>query len=116
MKKLSKVLVSTSLLFTILSCPIWANELRYQIGRVQSISNRSKAGLLSLQANVPDPTPDVQHQIAGLAYAQNCPIGEPCYDVPYDYYSAWDSYGASIYKPDESHSNYDRNPRVVGYR
>lgn len=116
MKKISRILVSSSLLFTILTSPIWASELRYQVGKVQSISNRSKIGLLSLQANVPDPTESIQHQIAGYAYAQNCPIGEECYDIAYDVYSDWDSYGASIYKHDESHGNYNRNPRVVGYR
>ena len=119
MKKFLMSIVTLSVLVSTSLVCIYANEIGLKAvpGKVQTIRNMSNQSKLDITAIVPSPISTKEHQISGLCFEQNCeePHGD-CEDLPYLVKSSWSSTGAKIVKYDYAHGNYDREPKVEGYR
>lgn len=96
----------------------FAIEPRAAVGQVTGFTDSSRTGALDVTSIVPSPISAVEHQFsADTVVAQNCPVGQPCYDVMSRAYSGFSAYGQRLYRYEaDGHTGKGRNPYVESYR
>ncbi len=108
-------------MFLLLTISAFAQNVdpRYAVGMVSGFNdNSSPSAGLNVTSIVPSPINTIEHKFSALWVAgQNCPPGQPCYDVMQRVESGYSMYGQNLHKSEvDSHTTGNRQPQVEHYR
>ena len=115
-----KKLICILSLFLLVTISAFAQnvEPRYAVGMVSGFNDNSRTAWLDVTSIVPSPIYYLSHYFsADTVIGQECPAGQPCYDVMRREYSPYSTTGYNLtrFEPD-GHTGVGRNPRVEGYK
>lgn len=115
-----KKIISVILLMLLLTISVFAQDVqpRYTVGKVSGFNDNSRAGWLDVTSIVPSPIYYLSHYFsADTVVGQECPAGQPCYDVMRREYSGYSTTNNDLTRYEvDGHTGASRNPRVEGYK